>query len=144
MVLSKKYGEFMNSLNNENKMPGTEFQTMEELMMAVEPKFNDVMRCVFKIKDYEIEVYFYLLDHPGSTIAGISDFLKKDRSSIQRSLQTLMDKGMISRKFRVLGLGGFAYIYMATPIDETKRIMERELQVWYNMMSRLVMKFEKR
>lgn len=131
----------MNSLNNENK---TEFQTVEELMMAAEPKFNDVMRCVFKIKDYEIEVYFYLLDHPGSTIAEVSEFLKKDRSSIQRSLQTLMDKGMIDRKFRVLGVGGFAYIYTATPLEETKKIMGRELEVWYNMMNKLVMKFEKR
>ncbi len=112
-------------------------------MMTPEPKFNDVMRCVFKIKDYEIEVYFYLLDHPGSTIAEVSDPLKKDRSSIQRSLQTLMDKGMINRKFRVLGVGGFAYIYAATPLEETKKIMERELQVWYNMMNKLVMKFEK-
>ena len=130
----------MDSLNNENKI---EFQTVEELMMASAPNFNDVMRCVFKIKDYEIEVYFYLLDHPGSTIAEVSEFLKKDRSSIQRSLQTLMDKGMINRKFRVLGVGGFAYIYTATPLEETKKIMERELQVWYNMMNKLVMKFEK-
>lgn len=133
----------MNSLNNENKMHEAEFQTVEELMMASEPKFNDVMRCVFKIKDYEIEVYFYLLDHPISTIAEVSESLKKDRSSIQRSLQTLMDKGMINRKFRILGIGGFAYIYTATPLEETKKIMERELQVWYNMMNKLVMRFEK-
>ena len=133
----------MNPLDNEKKVHDTGFQTVEELMMASEPEFNDVMRCVFKIKDYEIEVYFYLLDHPGSTIAELSDFHNKDRSSIQRSLQTLKDKGMISRKFRVLGVGGFAYIYTATPIDETKKIMERELQVWYNMMNGLVMKFEK-
>ncbi len=124
-------------------MHEAEFQSVEELMMASEPKFNDVMRCVFKIKDYEIEVYFYLLDHPISTIAEVSESLKKDRSSIQRSLQTLMDKGMINRKFRILGIGGFAYIYTATPLEETKKIMERELQVWYNMMSKLVMRFEK-
>ncbi len=130
----------MDSLNNENK---TEFQTVEELMMTPEPKFNDVIRCVFKIKDYEIEVYFYLLDHPGSTIAEVSESLKKDRSSIQRSIQTLMDKSMINRKFRVLGVGGFTYIYIALPLEETKKIMERELQIWYNMMNGLVTSFEK-
>lgn len=126
--------------SSENK---TEFQMVEELMMMPAPEFNDVMRCVFKIKDYEIEVYFYLLDHQGSTITEISDFLKKDRSSIQRSLQTLMDKGMINRKFRVLGVGGFTYIYTATSLEEAKKIMERELKIWYNMMNKLVMKFEK-
>ena len=131
----------MDSLNNENKI---EFQTVEELMMASAPNFNDVMRCVFKIKDYEIEVYFYLLDHPGSTIAEVSEFLKKDRSSIQRSLQTLMDKGMISRKFRVLGVGGFAYIYTATPLEETKKIMEHELKIWGSIMCELVGEFKKK
>ncbi len=130
----------MDSLNNEKKI---EFQTVEELMMAPEPKFNDVIRCVFKIKDYEIEVYFYLLDHPESTIAEVSESLKKDRSSIQRSIQTLMDKSMINRKFRVLGVGGFTYIYIALPLEETKKIMERELQIWYNMMNGLVTSFEK-
>ncbi|CAG0992205.1 MAG: transcriptional regulator [Candidatus Methanoperedens nitroreducens] len=131
----------MDTLDNENK---TEFQTVEELMMTPAPKFNDVMRCVFKIKDYEIEVYFYLLDHSGSTIAEVSESLKKDRSSIQRSLQTLMDKGMIERKFRVLGAGGFTYIYTSVPIEETKMIMNRELNVWYRMMGQLVTNFEKR
>ncbi len=131
----------METLNNENNK---EFQTVEELMMAPAPKFNDVMRCVFKIKDYEIEVYFYLLDHQGSAIAEVSEFLAKDRSSIQRSIQTLMDKGMITRKFRVLGAGGFTYIYAAVPIEETKLIMNRELNVWYQMMGRLVTNFEKR
>ncbi len=131
----------MDPSDNENK---TEFQTVGDLMMAPAPKFNDVMRCVFKIKDYEIEVYFYLLDHPGSAIAEVSESLKKDRSSIQRSLQTLMDKGMIERKFRVLGAGGFTYIYNAVPIEETKLIMNRELNVWYQMMGQLVTSFEKR
>ncbi|NJD51639.1 MAG: TrmB family transcriptional regulator [Candidatus Methanoperedens sp.] len=131
----------MNSLNNVNP---TGFQTVEELMMTPAPKFNDVMRCVFKIKDYEIDVYFYLLDHPGSAIAEVSESLKKDRSSIQRSLQTLMDKSMIKRKFRVLGAGGFTYIYNAVPIEETKLIMNRELNVWYRMMGQLVTNFEKR
>ena len=131
----------MDTLDNENK---TEFQTVEELMMTPAPEFNDVMRCVFKIKDYEIEVYFYLLDHPGSAIAEVSESLKKDRSSIQRSLQTLMDKGMIERKFRVLGAGGFTYIYTSVPIEETKMIMNRELNVWYRMMGQLVTNFEKR
>lgn len=44
---------------------------------------------------------------------------------------------------RIEGVGGFTYVYRATPLEETKKIMERELQVWYNMMSKLVMKFEK-
>lgn len=134
----------MNSSDNENTESSNDYQTVEDLMMANEPDFDDVMRCVFKIKDYEIEVYFYLLDNPRSTITEISKFLKKDRSSFQRSLQALMEKGLITRKFRVLGSGGFTYIYSAIPIGEAKELMDRELNIWYDMMSKLVNKFEKR
>ncbi len=131
----------MNSLGNENK---TDFQLVEELMIATSPNFNDVMRCVFKIKDYEIEIYFYLLEYPGSAIAKVSESLKKDRSSIQRSLRALMDKGMIKRKFRVLDVGGFTYVYTAMPLEETKKIMEHELKVWNSIMCELVREFKKK
>lgn len=134
----------MKSSDKGNAESSNDYQTVEDLMMANAPDFNDVMRCVFKIKDYEIEVYFYLLDNPQSTITEISKFLKKDRSSFQRSLQTLMEKKMITRKFRVLGSGGFTYIYSAIPIGEAKELMDRELKVWYGMMSNLVKNFEKR
>ncbi|MFZ3166967.1 MAG: hypothetical protein WA130_05075 [Candidatus Methanoperedens sp.] len=40
-------------------------------------------------------------------------------------------------------MGGFTYIYIALPLEETKKIMERELQIWYNMMNGLVTSFEK-
>lgn len=122
----------------------TDFQALEQLMMAPSPDFNDVMRCVFKIKDYEIEVFFYLLDHPGSTIAEISEYFNKDRSSIQRSLKTLNDKGMINRKFRVLGAGGFKYVYTARPLDDIKKEMDHELHIWHKIMRRLILEFKKK
>ncbi len=58
-------------------------------MMAPEPNFNDVIRCVFKIKDYEIEVYFYLLDHPESTIAEVSVELFISKFVKLKAYQTL-------------------------------------------------------
>lgn len=130
--------------NEEDKTQDADFKMVEELMMAPSPDFNDVMRCVFKIKDYEIEMYFALLEHPNSTAAEISEFLNKDRSSAQRSLQTLMDKGMIKRKFRVLDVGGFTYVYTALPLEEIKRIMEHELKIWGSIMCELVKEFKKK
>lgn len=134
----------MKPSNEEDKTQDADFKMVEELMMAPSPDFNDVMRCVFKIKDYEIEMYFALIEHPNSTAAEISQFFNKDRSSAQRSLQTLMDKGMINRKFRVLDVGGFTYVYIAMPLEELKKIMEHELKVWSSIMCELVREFKKK
>lgn len=130
--------------NEDDKIHDADFKMVEELMMTPSPDFNDVMRCVFKIKDYEIEMYFAFLEHPNSTAAEISEFLNKDRSSAQRALQTLMGKGMIKRKFRVLDAGGFTYIYTAMPLEEIKKIMEHELKVWSSIMCELVKEFKKK
>ena len=120
-----------------------DFRPIEELMLTSEPEFNDVLRCVFKIKNHEIGLYFILLDNPESTVIELSKVLGKDRSTIQKDLKTLMEKGLVKREFRISDKSGYTYIYTAMPLDELKKLMEEEIKNWSSMMIDLVKKFEK-
>ncbi|MFQ6119343.1 MAG: helix-turn-helix domain-containing protein [Methanosarcinales archaeon] len=120
-----------------------DMDAIEELMMAETPNFNDVMRCVFNIKENDIELYFLLLDHPDSTVKDLANIVGKERSGVHRSLKILRKKGLIKRAFRIIRKGGFTYIYNAIPLENAKKLMQNELKIWYTMMNELVEKFEK-
>jgi predicted transcriptional regulator len=71
-----------------------------------------------------------LLDHPGSTVAELAEVLDRDRSNVNRSLTTLMEKGLANRQRRLLDPGGYVYQYTATPLPEAKEMLHDALDTW--------------
>jgi predicted transcriptional regulator len=105
-------------------------QRFRNLMLDEEPSFADVMTCVFSIQRHESRTYLELLDQPGSTVAELADVLDRDRSNVNRSLSTLLDKGLATRGRRLLDGGGHVYQYTATPLPEAKELMHDTLDEW--------------
>jgi predicted transcriptional regulator len=105
-------------------------QRFRNLMLDEEPSFADVMTCVFGIQRHESRTYLELLDQPGSTVAELADVLDRDRSNVNRSLSTLLDKGLATRGRRLLDGGGHVYQYTATPLPEAKELMHDTLDEW--------------
>lgn len=102
----------------------------DDLMLAEEPEFQYVMECVFGIQNHESRAYIELLDAPGSTVAELADDLDRDRSNVNRSLSTLMEKGLIDRQRRLLDSGGYVYQYTAVSLPEAKERMHEALKEW--------------
>jgi predicted transcriptional regulator len=108
----------------------TDAPTMEDLIGTDEPSFQHVLSCVFGIQDHESRTYLVLLDNPGSTVAELADLLDRDRSNVNRSLSTLLDKGLAGRERRLLDPGGYVYQYTATPLPEAKAMLHSALDEW--------------
>ena len=105
-------------------------QRFRNLMLDEEPSFADVLTCVFGIQHHESRTYLELLDQPGSTVAELADVLDRDRSNVNRSLSTLLEKGLATRGRRLLDGGGHVYQYTATPLPEAKELMHETLDEW--------------
>ena len=103
---------------------------MEELVDTEDPSFQHVMACVFGIQEHESRTYLRLLENPGSTVEELADVLDRDRSNVNRSLTTLLEKGLAERERRLLDPGGYVYQYTATPLDEAKRMLHVALDGW--------------
>ncbi|WP_248895843.1 helix-turn-helix domain-containing protein [Haloplanus halobius] len=103
---------------------------IEDLVGVDEPNFRHVLSCVFGIQDHESRTYLTLLDNPGSTVAELADELDRDRSNVNRSLTTLLEKGLVDRERRLLDPGGYVYQYTATPLPEAKEMLHRTLDEW--------------
>ena len=103
---------------------------MDDLVQADDPSFQHVMACVFGIQQHESRTYLVLLDNPGSTVEELADELDRDRSNVNRSLTTLLEKGLASRERRLLDPGGYVYQYTATPPPEAKELLHGALDQW--------------
>jgi predicted transcriptional regulator len=103
---------------------------IDELVGVEEPSFRHVLSCVFGIQDHESRTYLVLLDNPGSTVAELAEELDRDRSNVNRSLTTLLEKGLADRERRLLDPGGYVYQYTATPLPEAKEMLHRTLDTW--------------
>ena len=103
---------------------------MSDLLETDDPGFQQVLACVFGIQDHESRTYLVLLDNPGSTVAELADTLERDRSNVNRSLTTLLGKGLAKRERRLLDPGGYVYQYTATPLPEAKELPHDALDEW--------------
>ncbi|WP_135535066.1 MULTISPECIES: helix-turn-helix domain-containing protein [Halostella] len=114
---------------------------MGELMETADPSFSEVMTCVFGIQAHETRTYLTLLDHPGSTVEELATELDRDRSNVNRSLTTLMEKGLVDRERRLLDPGGYVYQYTAKPLPEAKSMLHAALDDWAEIVHGVIDEF---
>ncbi|ADC64349.1 transcriptional regulator, TrmB [Ferroglobus placidus DSM 10642] len=113
---------------------------IEELFEG-EPSFQHILRCVLKLTPSEIEVYLSLHRHPNLGVDELAEIMGKDRSGVYRSLQSLMEKGLVKREYRILKHGGYKYLYIPIPIEELKEKLRSELENWFKKLNEIVEKF---
>lgn len=112
----------------------TDRPDMEDLVQTEDPSFQHVLACVFGIQDHESRTYLVLRENPGSTVAELAEKLDRDRSNVNRSLTTLLEKGLAERRRRLLDPGGYVYQYTATPLPEAKEMLHDALDEWVEMV----------
>jgi predicted transcriptional regulator len=103
---------------------------MRLLLETDDPEFEAVLTCVFGIQPHETRTYLSLLDHPGSTVEELADHLDRDRSNVNRSLTTLLERDLAERERRLLDAGGYVYQYAATPLPEAKEMLHGAIDGW--------------
>ena len=108
--------------------------SMPDLLESESPEFPQILSCVFGVQDHESRTYLALLDRPDSTVEELADDLDRDRSNVNRSLTTLLDKGLVERRRRLLDPGGYVYEYTAVPLPEAKGMLHEALDEWVEMV----------
>ncbi|MFD1685071.1 helix-turn-helix domain-containing protein [Halobellus litoreus] len=111
---------------------------MSDLLETEDPGFQQVLACVFGIQRHESRTYLTLLENPGSTVAELADILDRDRSNVNRSLTTLMEKGLAQRERRLLDSGGYIYQYTGTELPEAKEMLHEALDEWAERVHRSI------
>lgn len=95
---------------------------------------EELIKCAMGIKTTEIHAYCILVNRGPVTIHEAAEMLNKSRSTAQRLLQNLVEKGLATRTEELIGLGGYKYVYRAIPTERLKQSIGITLENWYKRM----------
>ena len=96
---------------------------VQRIMTGQNVEASDVMHCFLGLRTLEIDVYFYLLKGQ-ATVKEVSEALGRNRSSVQRSTQNLVQRGFAHRRTRTLRKGGYEYVYEAVSLAKMKDLIK--------------------
>ncbi len=108
-------------------MLDTPFVTIRRFNVTV----RDVLKCVFGLRDAEVDVYFRLLERGEATVYDLAEDLGRDRTTVQKALKSLVHAGLVDRRKETRPRGGYVYVYEPLPAEETKKVILRALDEWY-------------
>lgn len=95
---------------------------------------QELIKCALGIKRTEIQAYCILVNKGPITIQEATKYLGKSRSTAQRQLQNLVEKGLATREEELIGLGGYKYVYKPVPPERLKETISKNLETWYEKM----------
>ncbi len=95
---------------------------------------QEIIKCALGIKRTEIQAYCVLVNKGPITIQEATDLLGKSRSTAQRLLQNIVEKGLATREEELIGLGGYKYVYKPIPPERLKATISKNLESWYLKM----------
>ena len=107
---------------------------IQSILNAPEIGPEELIKCALGIKTTEMQAYCVLVNLGPVTIQEATERLSKSRSTSQRLLQNLVEKGLATREEELIGLGGYKYVYRAVPPERLKESIRDTLDRWYRRM----------
>ena len=95
---------------------------------------QELIRCALGIKPTEIQAYCVLVNKGPVTIQEATEYMGKSRSTAQRLLQNIVEKGLATREEELIGLGGYKYVYRPISPERLVETISKSLDSWYNRM----------
>jgi predicted transcriptional regulator len=107
---------------------------IQSILNAPEIGPEELIKCALGIKTTEIQAYCVLVNLGPITIQEVTERLSRSRSTAQRLLQNLVEKGLATREEELIGLGGYKYVYRAVAPERLKESIRDTLDRWYRRM----------
>lgn len=94
---------------------------------------KDVIYQVFGLNDLQRSI-FNTLEDSKLTVQEISDRVDRNRSTVQRALQEMIDKDLLMREGKTDKT--VYYVYTALPMDEVRDVTSEALESWHNSVQK--------
>jgi len=84
---------------------------------------EDLIKCSLALNKTEYNLLMFLLKKDKSlTAIQISEFMNLDRTTIQKAISNLVEKGLVKRKQKNISGGGYTFLYL---IEDKKEIKNK-------------------
>jgi len=95
-----------------------------------DPTLTEVLRVVFDVGVGERETYVALAGGEATSAGDLAEELDRDRSNVNRYLNNLYQKNLVTRRRRILQSGGHVYEYSARSPDSVRKLLLAGLSEW--------------
>lgn len=92
---------------------------------------QDIMFEVFDLNDLQQEIFHELEDRQ-LTVKEVANKVDRNRSTVQRALQDMLDKDLLMREGKTDKT--VYYVYTTLPLDQLKRITIETLDEWHDQV----------
>ncbi|MFB6082346.1 MAG: helix-turn-helix domain-containing protein [Halanaeroarchaeum sp.] len=104
-----------------------------------------LLECLYELNDLDRECYAILsAADERLTIDDIADRVDRERSTAYRSVQRLLDAGLVNQQQVNYEQGGYYHVYTNTDPDAVADTMQRQLNDWYAQIGYLVGRFREK
>ncbi|WP_410766233.1 helix-turn-helix domain-containing protein [Haloferax sp. DFSO60] len=101
-----------------------------------------LLECLHGLKNLDRQCFQILVDSDEAlTVDSIADAVERERSTAYRSIQRLLQSGLIQKEQVNYEHGGYYHVYRPTDPDEVADDMQRMLNDWYAKMGSLIHEF---
>ncbi len=111
-------------------------------MIRTSFRCEDIVKYVLGLKSLDVEAYKALLLNGPLTAEKLGEILNRERSTAYRFLQNLLTCGIVYRETRSIESGGYYYEYVALETQETKQMVRKIVDEWYDRMNELIEKMD--
>jgi len=95
---------------------------------------DDAIQCIFDLNKLDLDVYNFLKKEKEARAKTLAEQLKKERSTVYRSLQKLTCSGICKKKTNTIESGGYYHTYEINDTDKIKEKLESCIDDWYKKM----------
>jgi predicted transcriptional regulator len=106
-------------------------------------KCDDIAKCILGLKNIDIDAYKVLVSKGPMTAEHLGELLTRERSTAYRSLQSLMNCGLVHRETKTISQGGYFYEYKALEPEKLKEMVEGNIDNWYTKMKKIAANIDK-
>lgn len=121
-------------------MPGSIEEYLREDMAC-----EDLLECIHGLKRLDRRCYRTLVsaDEP-MTVDAVAEVIDRERSTAYRSIQRLLEAGLIEQRQETHDDGGYHHAYVPADPDLVADRMQRLLNDWYAHLGQLIAEFRRK
>ena len=112
-------------------------------MLRSDMECEGLLECFHGLKELDKRCFRELVDaETAVTIDDLSDHVDRERSTVYRSVQRLLNAGLIQKEQINYDQGGYYHVYKPADPEAIREDMQRLLNDWYAEIGQLIQEFE--
>ncbi|MGM0605317.1 MAG: helix-turn-helix domain-containing protein [Halobacteriota archaeon] len=112
-------------------------------ILRTDMECEGLLECFHGLKDLDKQCFTVLVDADDAlTIDDLAAEVDRERSTVYRSVQRLLQAGFIEKEQVNYEQGGYYHVYRPTDAEQVRDDLQRTLNDWYAKMGQLIQEFE--